>query len=182
MDFKCHLLTPPGHLVSPLACRGPWMSTVVLYCLCHSDGASVLLYFTFQSLLLFKFCIVNFLCLGSDVPRLSCYGIYISQIVSLIGDCTSNLKCQSLRLLPGTWSHLWFAGVRECPPWCSIVGASVTAHQFFCILHLNLEKVILLLRTTTPWGRRGFKSWIRPPYPQRVVKGDLIGRCVGITV
>ena len=23
--------TPPGHLVSPLVCRGPWMSTVVLY-------------------------------------------------------------------------------------------------------------------------------------------------------
>ena len=28
-------LTPPGHLVSPLVCRGPWMSTVVLYCWCH---------------------------------------------------------------------------------------------------------------------------------------------------
>ena len=26
-------------------------------------------------------------------------------------------------------------GVRECPPWCSIVGATVTVHQFFCILH-----------------------------------------------
>ena len=26
-----------------------------------------------------------------------------------------------------------FAGVRECPPWCSIVGAKVTVHQFFCI-------------------------------------------------
>ena len=37
-------------------------------------------------------------------------------------------------LLPGTWSHLWFAGVRECPPWCSIDGATVTVHQFFCIL------------------------------------------------
>ena len=39
------------------------------------------------------------------------------------------------KLLPGTWSHLWFAGVRQCPPWCSIVGATVTVHQFFCILH-----------------------------------------------
>ena len=27
-------------------CRGPWMSTVALYRWCHSDGASVLLYFT----------------------------------------------------------------------------------------------------------------------------------------
>ena len=40
---------------------------------------------------------------------------------------------------PGTWSHLWFAGVRECPPWCCIVG--VTVHQFFCILHLNLSQL-----------------------------------------
>ena len=24
----------------------------------------------------------------------------------------------------------------ECPLWCSIVGAKVTVHQFFCILHL----------------------------------------------
>ena len=36
---------------------------------------------------------------------------------------------------PGTWSHLWFAGVRECPPWCSVIGATVTVHQFFCILY-----------------------------------------------
>ena len=45
---KQETLTPPGHLVSPLVCRGPWMSTVVLYCWCHSDGASVLWYFTFM--------------------------------------------------------------------------------------------------------------------------------------
>ena len=44
---KPETLTSPGHLVSPLVCRGPWMSTVVLYCRCHSDSASVLLYFTF---------------------------------------------------------------------------------------------------------------------------------------
>ena len=44
---KQETLTPPGHLVSPLVCRGPWMSTVVLYCKCHSNSASVLLYFTF---------------------------------------------------------------------------------------------------------------------------------------
>ena len=41
-------LTPPGHLVSPLVCRGPWMSTVVLYRWCHSDSAFILLYFTFN--------------------------------------------------------------------------------------------------------------------------------------
>ena len=44
---KQESLTPPGHLVSPLVCWDPWMSTVVLYSWCHSDSASVLLYFTF---------------------------------------------------------------------------------------------------------------------------------------
>ena len=35
---------------------------------------------------------------------------------------------------PGLTSGL--QGVRECPTWCSIVGATVTVHQFFCILPL----------------------------------------------
>ena len=43
---KQETLTLSGHLVSPLVCGGPWMSTVVLYCWCHSDSALVLLYFT----------------------------------------------------------------------------------------------------------------------------------------
>ena len=57
-------LTPPGHLVSPLVCRGPWMSTLVLYCWCHSDSASVLLYFIFLSHLFPLPCGA-----GSAVPR-----------------------------------------------------------------------------------------------------------------
>ena len=42
---KQETLTAPGHLVSSMVCRGPLMSTVVLYCCCHSDRSSVLLYF-----------------------------------------------------------------------------------------------------------------------------------------
>ena len=61
---KQETLTPPGHLVSPLVCRDPWMPTVMLYCWCHSDSASVLLYFTFLSHLF------PFPCgAGSTVPR-----------------------------------------------------------------------------------------------------------------
>ena len=36
---KQETLTPPGHLVSLLVFRGQWMSTMVLYCWCHSDSA-----------------------------------------------------------------------------------------------------------------------------------------------
>ena len=36
--------------------------------------------------------------------------------------------------LPGTWSHLWFAGVSECPPWCSIVGVTVTVLLYFTLI------------------------------------------------
>ena len=41
--------------------------------------------------------------------------------------CSTNFIC--------IWSHLWFSGARECPQWYSIVGATVTVHQFFYILH-----------------------------------------------
>ena len=46
---KQETMTPPGHLISLLACRDPWISTVVLFCWCRSDSASVLLYFTFEN-------------------------------------------------------------------------------------------------------------------------------------
>ena len=42
-------------------------------------------------------------------------------------------------LLTGTWSHLWFEGIRECPPWCSIVGATVTVHQFFFVFYIIFD-------------------------------------------
>ena len=38
-----------------------------------------------------------------------------------------------------------FAGVRECPPWCSIVGATVIVHQFFCLLRVqSLDGFVLM--------------------------------------
>ena len=35
-----------------------------------------------------------------------------------------------------------------------------------------ITKVVVIKRARPSLGRRGFKSRIRPPYPQRVVKGD----------
>ena len=67
--------------------------------------------------------------------RVTCFAlrsIECSRVVSVVL-WGSNLNIV-LVLLPGTWSHLCFAGVHECPPWRSIVGATVTVHQFFCIL------------------------------------------------
>ena len=52
--FSVPALTPPGHLVSPLVCRGPRMSIVVLYCWSHSDSASVLLYLHFYWVVIFR--------------------------------------------------------------------------------------------------------------------------------
>ena len=51
---------------------------------------------------------------------------FMAGVASQAGDADSSRA-------PGLTSG--FAGVRECPPWCSIVGATVTVHQFFCILH-----------------------------------------------
>ena len=66
------------------------------------------------------------------------WGSALLYLQSPKGGCCSisdDLTSRRRWLLPGTWSHLWFAGVREWPPWCSIVGATVAVHQFFCILH-----------------------------------------------
>ena len=62
----------------------------------------------------------------------------------------ANSRILCVLLLPGTWSHLWFAGVPECPPWCSIVGATVTVHQFFCILHIYATRDRSLSRKGYP--------------------------------
>ena len=87
---KQETLTPPGHLVSPLVCRGPWMSTVVLYCWCHSDGASVLLYFTWL-------CKINHYpirCLGSSHVDEIFTAWYCSTSLTMQVLCTSiSLLC-----------------------------------------------------------------------------------------
>ena len=71
-------LTPPGHLVSPLVCRGPWISIVVLYCWCHSNSASVLLYFTL--ILIYKPIIYKTKLL-TDLKIFSCLGSIHGYIV-----------------------------------------------------------------------------------------------------
>ena len=84
-------------------CRGPWMSTVVLYCWCHSDSASFLLYFTFLSHLFPLPCGA-----GSTVPRegfdsivimpffLVCCGCDTSYIVSVHIQCQASIYTLSL--------------------------------------------------------------------------------------
>ena len=73
-------------------CRGPWMSTVVLYCWCHSDSASVLLYFTLDTpvtlhlsfclllvLAIMRICFSNFISIGSSmIVRTSVYWLIIT--------------------------------------------------------------------------------------------------------
>ena len=63
--------------------------------------------------------------------------MHISGTEPLVSDPKPNnvVLIVDSRLLPDTWSHLWFKEVHECPPWCSIVGATVTVHQSFCFLH-----------------------------------------------
>ena len=142
------------------------MSTVVLYCWCHSDITSFLLYFTF-----FHTCslcrvelVVQFpascstqvlLCLfpgvlwlwhflysvgPHPVSGLHIYTFVVSRAfmacaASQSGDADSSRA-------PGLTSVL--QGVRECSPWCSIVGATVTLHQFFYILHWNPSYIFCL--------------------------------------
>ena len=79
---KQETLTPPGHLVSLLVCRGPCMSIMVLYCWCHSDSASVLLYFTLLSLQMKKdrwtdkVSILRVACMWCSGPNNTCFTVH----------------------------------------------------------------------------------------------------------
>ena len=63
-----------------------------------------------------------------------------------------------------------FAGFRECPPWCSIVGATVTVHQYFCILHFtrNVGELAELYRRLSckleVVPSLGFESYLRQDF------------------
>ena len=67
------------------------------------------------------------------------FGVLVRYTLSLCRGHSWRVRLakQETLIPPGTWSHLSFAEVRECPPCCSIVGATVTMHQFFCILHIG---------------------------------------------
>ena len=51
---------------------------------------------------------------------------------------------------------------------------SVFGHRSHALdtVHMHALTIVRRLPFTIQRGRRGFKSRIRPPYPQRVVKGD----------
>ena len=97
---KQETLTPPGHLVSPLVCMGPWMSTVVLYCWCHSDSASVLLYFTFLSYLFPLPCGA-----GSTVPREGFDSSVIMPFSWCVVAVTLPIKCRSTSSVEPPYIH-----------------------------------------------------------------------------
>ena len=151
---KQETLTPPGHLVSPLVCRGPWMSTVVLYCLCHSDSASVLLYFTFLSHLFPLPCGA-----GSTVPRkgfdlkcyyaffLMCCGCDTSYIMSVHIQCQAFIYTLSLcrghswRVRLAKQETLTPPGHLVSPLVCR--GPWMSTVVLYCLCHSDSASVLL---------------------------------------
>ena len=136
---KQEMLSPPGHLVSPLVCRGPWMSIVVLYCWCHSDSASVLLYFTLhmfwwwdQSPLNLSFEFRKSFCTVHILQHvLLCYvlwatssGTKVRTIVTLVpaeqGRYRPKLRQLNLNLYPSR---------TRTGPWVTLVATHATMHM-----------------------------------------------------
>ena len=140
------------------------MSTVVLYFWCHSDSASVLMYFTFLSYLFPLPCGA-----GSTVPREGFDSTVVMPFPWCVVAVTLLILCRytsSVKRLLLCRVHSWRVplakqetltppghlvsplickGFRECQPWCSTVGATVTVHQFFCILHCYFAFLICVL-------------------------------------
>ena len=100
----------------------------------------------------FGFPIVNFTWLSGDVPRLPSYGIYILQLVRFARCCTSVFDFHSKNL--------------------QITSKLLTQAYRYHKLRKTFGKFFRSYSELSPLGRRGFKPRIRPPYPQRVVKGD----------
>ena len=126
------------HLVSPLVCRGPWMSTVVLYCWCHSDGASVLLYFTFCHTC--SLCRVELVVQFAWGVRLKCYyafflvccGCDTSYIVSVHIQCQASiytLFVVSRAFMAGAASQAGDADSFRAPGLTSGLQKSVNVHR-----------------------------------------------------
>ena len=115
---------------------------------CHGDSASVLLYFTLIYVVKGD---------GNGVWKLRsgydrCQGFPKIMRVALNNCLGSSQKDEGY--VTGTWvTFLWpliFYNVR-----CYIPRGELATPRF-----------------QPPWGRQGFNSRIRPPYPQRVVKND----------
>ena len=91
-------------------------------------------------------------CCGCDTSYIVSVHIQCQAFIYTLSLCREHswrvrLAKQETLTPPDTWSHLWFAGVRECPPRCSIVGATVTVHQFSCILHwLKRDKFAMQIK------------------------------------
>ena len=73
----------------------------------------------------------------------------------------------------------WPTRKQKWPPWLipKKDGTLFSGARYVALgpLVFVIKWIIILIKLIvkdTPWGRRGFKSRIRPPYPQHVVKGD----------
>ena len=71
--------------------------------------------------------------------------------------------------LPSDLDCICFAGVRECPPWCSIVGATVTVHQFFCILHFCLTCSLCRVELVVQFPAKGSTQVLLYLFPGCIV-------------
>ena len=146
------------------------MSDVVLYCWCHSDSSSVLLYYTFLS----QFClcrvelVVQFPARGStqvllchfpvvlwlwhflysvgphSVSSFHIYTFVVSRAFMTVA--VSQAGDAELVGAPGLTSGLQGSvNVHRG----AIVGVTVTVHRFFCILHLKLIRLFKEFSITT---------------------------------
>ena len=111
---KQETLTPPGHMVSPLVCRGPLMSTVVLYCWCHSDSASGLLHSTFSLKNAVEKQMFNEMLLNLDKLVIKTFvwivHIWLTKWSRVLRSCVSmdrGVNFSSMHLLWRTFTYAW---------------------------------------------------------------------------
>ena len=147
---KQETLTPPGHVVSPLVCRGPWMSTVLLYW-CKWWCISSFVFYIFLSHLFPLPCGA-----GSTVPR---EGFDSSVIMPFPGVlwllyflCVGPHPLSSLHIYTFVVSRTFMAGAAiqagdadssRAPGLTSSLQGSVNVHVLNCCCHSDGASVLL---------------------------------------
>ena len=101
--------------------------------------------------------------LTTPVPSLHIYTSVVSR--AFMVDAASQAGDADSSQAPDLTSNL--QGSVNVPPWCSIVGATVTVHQFFCILYFH--DIALLVKNRKfirqkycmhmMWVPQGFNIW-----------------------
>ena len=155
LGVECQTASPGSYRLRCI-CDEYWRN-ILSTCICSLSLAklcifSILFYKLFANSVSYVFCIsprgfrlkcyyaLFLVCCGCDTSYIGSVHIQCQASIYTLSLCRGHswrmrLAKQETPTPPGHLVSPLVCRVHECPPWCFIAGATVTVHQFFCILH-----------------------------------------------